>query len=357
MENGASQMKRKVLWWGRADIGYSRNVVIREAMTALGFELGDFRPRCSKLGGLEALLKRVESPDAVWVGCFRQRDVAAAASWAHRRGIPVVFDPLISQYDKAVNEFKKFSFSSAKAKRLLKREQRLFSRADIVVADTVAHADYFHEVLGVPREKIKIIYVGADSHFVPAEEKNSGGEFLRVLFYGSFLPLQGPGYIVEAARLTAGSPVRWTLVGDGPEKPKCLALAKGLDNIVFKDHIAYKDLPSAIAGYDVVLGVFGDTEKAARVMPNKFFQALACGKAVVTMRSRAYPAAVAESEAVKFVDPGNPRQLADAVLQWCYDRSSLVSATAQARRLFEYEFGSEVINSQVAGTLNEALFR
>lgn len=340
-------MSLKVLWWGRFDPGYSRNVVLREAMTSLGCSLSVLRPKCSRFGDIEAMLKGTETPDVVWVGAFRQRDVAAAVRWARRRGVKVVFDPLISQYDKSVNEFHKLKPGSIGARRLLRRESGIFRSADIVVADTVMHRDYYSEVLKVPREKLKVVYVGADSHFNSVDTVRCSSDMLEVLFYGSFLPLQGPKTIVEAARLTQGLPVRWTLIGDGPEKTGSMAAAKGLENVVFKDPVPYRDLPSVIAGFDVLLGVFGSTEKSKRVMPNKFFQALASGKPIITMRSGAYPETVLADKAVKFIDSDNASALADAVTEYLNDPGALAEATSRARSLFEREFSLKVIVSQV----------
>jgi hypothetical protein len=62
-----------------------------------------------------------------------------------------VFDPLISAYDKQVDECGKLAAGSGKALRLLAQECGLFSRVTRVIADTPMHTDYFAEMLGVPR--------------------------------------------------------------------------------------------------------------------------------------------------------------------------------------------------------------
>jgi glycosyltransferase involved in cell wall biosynthesis len=338
---------KNILWWGRFSPEYSRNVVLREVMENSGFHIADYIPVCSQFGDVEAIFRRIKTPDLVWVGCFRQRDISAAVRWARRRGVAVVFDPLISHYDKVVNEFKKYPPGSFAAKRLLSQEQQLFRLADIVVADTIKHAEYYNEVLGVPREKIKVVYVGADSHFDTPQKVREAGEVLNVLFYGSFLPLQGPNVIVEAARKTVGRPIRWTIVGDGPEKSKCVAAAKGLGNVEFRDSVPYSSLPSLISEYDVLLGIFGVTEKSLRVMPNKFFQAIASGKPIVTMISDAYPETLHDSKAIKFIPPGDADSLAKAVLEWNDNRQSLLDAASEARALYEREFGPAIIKSQI----------
>lgn len=321
-----------VLWWGRFDPDYSRNRILRKLLAELGWRVLDFHPRLSPLGDWEARLRGLPRPDLVWVPCFRQRDLAAAHRWARRQGVPLVFDPLISAYDKQVDERAKLAADSARGRRLLGWEQGLFRHADLVLADTPAHADYFAQTLGVPRERLAVVYVGAEaSLFTPAPlPEDAADKPLEVLFYGSFIPLQGPEVVVEAARLYQGPPVRWTLLGNGPLRPACEAAAQGLANVAFEDWLPYARVPARVHRAHILLGVFGTTSKAGRVIPNKVYQALACGRPVVTRRAPAYPEALRADETggVIWVEAGDVRSLADQV-------AALARAPEQLSRLGE----------------------
>lgn len=352
-------MTKTVLWWGRSDADYSRNRVLREIFSDLGWQLIDFKPRFSRFGDLEAQLKRMPAAELVWVPCFRQRDLAAAVRWGRRQQIPVVFDPLISAYDKQVFERKKFAADSRKAKSLLQWERKLFSAADLVIADTWEHARFFVETLGVAQAQVSVVPVGAEEDlFSPAAVDNANRAVPKALFYGSFLNLQGPDVIVRAARLYQGPPVVWQLLGEGPLLNECQELAAGLTNVEFLPWVPYSRLPEVIHRADILLGVFGTSEKAGRVIPNKVYQSLACGKPLVTRCAPAYPEAFCNNEelGIGWVEPGDPQQLADRVTEWVSARDNLPELGRQARRTYESHFSMASISAKLSSALQPLLF-
>jgi glycosyltransferase involved in cell wall biosynthesis len=344
---------KTVLWWGRFDPDYSRNRVLRQAYAALGWRIADFHPLLSALGDSEARLRRPPHADLVHVPCFRQRDIAAATRYARRQHVPLLIDPLISAYDKQLFERVKFSERSARAGWLRRHEQGLFQGADLVLADTPEHARFFSETLGVEPSRLHVVYVGAEESLFTPGAARAPHTPLEVLFYGSFIPLQGPQVIIDAARRYQGPPVRWVLLGNGPLLSECRKRARGLANVAFEGRLPYARLPDRIRQADILLGVFGATPKAQRVIPNKVFQALACAKPLVTCTAPAYPAElVARPESgVAWLPAGDADALARTVAGLAGQPERLVALGAQAHASYEEFFSMR----QVRGQLQQAL--
>jgi glycosyltransferase involved in cell wall biosynthesis len=350
---------RTVLWWGRFDADYSRNRILRGLLPELGWRIVDFHPLLSGTADLEARLRRLPRPDLVWVPCFRQRDYAAARRWSRARGVPLLFDPLISAYDKQVSERGKFSQGSLRARKLLSWERRLFQGADIILADTQEHARFFRDTFCVAEDRVHMVYVGAEeSLFFPdAGQEKKPGEPLEALFYGSFIPLQGAPVIVEAARRYQGPPVRWVLIGAGPELAQCKRAAAGLANVCFEPWLDYTALPERIRRADILLGVFGATPKAGRVIPNKVFQALACGRPVITRSAPAYPTELAgmPGQGMVWVPAGDALALSAALAELAARAETLPDLGRQAHASFQRYFSGAAIKASLEKALEKSL--
>jgi glycosyltransferase involved in cell wall biosynthesis len=307
---------------------------------------------------LEIAFKSFCSVELLWVPCFRQRDLAAAVRWGRRKKIPVVFDPLISAYDKQVFERKKFPERSYRARKLLRWERQLFKMADLLVADTCEHARYFSETLGADSNRIAVVPVGAEEEVFTPHSNDSIIESLpTVLFYGSFLNLQGPEVIIEAARKYTGPPVHWKLAGEGPLLDECRKQASGLANVEFAPWLPYEELPDVIHQAEILLGIFGTSAKAGRVIPNKVYQALACGKPLVTRTSPAYPASFVDNNklGIGWVAAGDPQQLADKISELLTNRAVIAEMGRQARQTYETHFSMASISASLFSALQPLL--
>jgi len=345
---------KTILWWGRFDPDYARNRIIRAMQQDLGYQIIDFHPRLSVTAAFEASVKGVKKPDLIWVPCFRQRDVLAAAKWAKSHKIPMIFDPLISAWDKQVFERKKLAPDSQQANTLLKNETIKFQQADILIADTEEHARFFQDTFDIDPHQIIVVPVGAEELlFKPAELPAKRTDIIEVLFYGSFINLQGPQLIIEAARLCKDQSIHWHFLGRGPLLSQCQQLAEGYDNIIFEDWMDYQQLPARIQKAHILLGVFGTTDKAGRVIPNKLYQSIACGRPVITRASTAYPAELQTGiESGIFQVPTNdPQALCNEVIKLNLNRELLVEAGMNARKSYEQFFSNDIIKNKLEAAL------
>ena len=355
-----SGAKKRVLWWGRFDPGYSRNRVYISLFKKLGWEVDFFFVKFSpRFGDVEAFVRGLSSrpkPSLVWVPVARQRDIAAACRWAHGRGIPVVFDPMISAWDKKVLEQKKWKADEPRAKRLLKRERKLMAMPDLVCWDTSCHVDFCAEYLNVPREKLRVLLTGTDEEvFKPQPPQSPHDGDFRVLYHGAYLPLHGTEHIVEAARMTQGMGIHWSFLGWGAYKAETEAKAAGIANITFLDKVPYTEVPRVICDHDVVLGVFGTTAKAARVIGNKVYECMACCRPTVNEFCSGYPPEAKDCKAIKFVTPGDAAAIVKAVEEYRSDWANRESYFAAARDFFERHLSMDVIVKQLENIVAEVL--
>jgi len=361
-------MAKKVLFWGRFDPGYSRNRVYAALFRELGWEVEYFFVKWfPKFGDVEAALRglgRRPLPDLVWVPVCRQRDILAACRWAHRRGIKVLFDPMISAWDKKVLEQQKWKAEEPRAQKLHARESVMMNTPDMVTWDTSCHLEFCAREFGVPRERLRVLLTGTDETvFKPIEGRGVPAppeppdKVFTVLYHGAYLPLHGTEYIVEAARMTEKEGIRWDFLGWGAYKAETEAKAAGISNIRFLDKVPYTEVPKVICAHDVVLGVFGTTEKASRVIGNKVYECMACARPTINEYCTGYPPEAKDCKAIKFIPPGDAKAIADAVRAYRDDWANREMYFAEARAFFEKHLSMRVIKEQLRAIVDETLAR
>jgi glycosyltransferase involved in cell wall biosynthesis len=251
--------------------------------------------------------------DALVVGYPGHLDLGAARKLARRR--PVVFNPLVSLADTLVGDRRRFRQGGLAARVLRSIDRRAFRAADLVVADTGAQATLF-ESLGAQR--VGVCFVGAEERlFRPGW---SPPDDFTALFVGKLIPLHGLETILAAARLAPD--VRFRVVGSGQLEG---LLEQRPANVEHVPWVEYDRLPAELHRASCALGIFGTSAKAARVIPNKAFQALACGTPLITADTPAARELLRDGESALLVPPGDPEALAEA-LRRVVERGPALSA-------------------------------
>jgi glycosyltransferase involved in cell wall biosynthesis len=291
--------------------------------------------------------RRGGPPSLVVVGFGGQLDVLLAARICRPR-VALVFAPLVSLTETLVEDRALFPPGGLRARLLTALDRAAFRAADLVLADTEAHAAYLRR-LGVAPERVAAWHFGVEPEFVTAAARAVVPR--RVLFYGRYLPLHGIDTILAAAA-RLGDRADVVLIGGGPERARMEALAAKLGaRVTWRDEVPLDALPGELAAAAVVLGVFGAGAKAAMVVPNKVYQAAAAGRALVTRDGAALREVLEPGTQCLACPPADPDALSEAIGRLLDDPSLAARLGAAARAHVLQHFGAEQVAARLAGVL------
>jgi glycosyltransferase involved in cell wall biosynthesis len=341
----------RVLYFGTYERRYPRNAQVISALRGAGVEVRErhepvWEGREEKwslgpgafarllLAELRLLARPGARADAVIVGYPGHLDLLAARRAA--RGAPVVFNPLVSLADTLVEDRGRFRRGSLAERALRTIDRRGLRSADIVVADTDAHAEFLADLAGLPLDRFEVCFVGSEERvFQPRWQPE---EPFTALFVGKLIPLHGLETILEAARLTPE--LRLRIVGSG----QLDALLAGRPaNVDWVPWVEYERLPEELHRASCALGIFGTSAKAQRVIPNKAFQALACGTPLVTADTPAARELLADGESALLVPPGDPEALAAALRRLADDPEPARQLGARGHAVYRERASEEVL--------------
>jgi glycosyltransferase involved in cell wall biosynthesis len=156
---------------------------------------------------------------------------------------------------------------------LLRLAQLLYRVADRIVVLTSGVGEYLI-TFGVPRERVVLVPNGVDVDAFAGETRASRSD-LQLVYAGAHGAANGLDVVLHAAsNVGSTNGISFTLVGDGPEKPKLVARAKELQlrNVQFREPVSKADIPSLLREADAGLMVLKEVELFRfGVSPNKLF--------------------------------------------------------------------------------------
>jgi glycosyltransferase involved in cell wall biosynthesis len=338
----------RVCYFGTYERAYPRNAQVISCLRRAGVEVQEHHVsvwdglregwsagpgRALRLAVAEArlLARPPRDFEALVVGYPGHPDLPAAKRAARKR--PVVFNPLVSLADTLVVDRRRFRPASLPARALEAIDRRTFRAADLVVADTTAHAQFFAELAGL--DEVAVCFVGAEERlFQPGWVPPAR---FAALFVGKLIPLQGVETILAAARLAPEIPFR--IVGSGQLAPLLIDQPANVEHVPW---VEYDRLPAEIRSAGCVLGIFGTTGKAQRVIPNKAFQALACGAPLITADTPAARELLTDGESALLVPPGDPGALAQTIRRLAEDSGLAQRVAKGGSRAYE-QLASEAV--------------
>lgn len=245
-------------------------------------------------------------------------DVLVVAPIARLRGVRVAWDLFISPFDTMVHDRRTHGPWHPLAVVLRAAEWLAARLVQVPFLDTQAHARRFEAMMGLAPGSVGAVPLGTDpTLFPPRRRRTARGDAMRVLFYGQFIPLHGLDTIVEAfAELQRrGAPIRLTLAGVGQESARIHARVErlGLRNVDLVGWVAAQDLPGVLEAHDIGLGIFGVSQKALTVVPNKVYEMAASQLPIVTADTPAMQEFAVGHPWVQRVPPGDAPALADCL--------------------------------------------
>jgi glycosyltransferase involved in cell wall biosynthesis len=293
-------------------------------------------------------------PDVVIVAEHNQFVVPLAWAWARQCGARLVFDPFTSLYDSDVFDRGVVAPRSLTALRRFWLDKVSMRLADHVLADTDQHRQYYAATFGLALDKLHVVPIGADDVLFAPRAQQKDRSDLVALFWGTYIPLHGIDTILRAAHLLQSYPeIAIELIGGGQthRAMRHLATELNLPATMFLPRISPAEVPAAVAKADLCLGIFGQTPKARRVVPNKVYEALAMHKPVITGDSPALREFFRSGRHLWAVPMANSAALAEAILGLRDDPATREQLAEVGYQRYLAEFTPAAIGGRVMAML------
>jgi len=344
-----------ILYLVGRELGYPRNDVLLRAFRRLGtvHVIGE-----TQAGSLSVRTGRVlvralphlltQRYDLIFVG-FYGHLLMLPISLLSRS--PVLFDAFVSTYDTLCFDRGLFAPHSIVGQFAFWLDQTSCHRADMVLLDTCAHADYFVHTFALSPDKVRFLPVGCNEDIFFPRPRAKRDTITRILYYSTYLPLHGVETVIRAAALLrAERGLHFRLIGTGPKYVRIRQLANslGLENITFVPFVPLQDLASEIADADICLGGhFGSSEKAARVIAGKTYQCIAMGKPTIVGDNAANREMFQHGHDAWLCPMNDHEALAEAILHLTNSPDLCLQLGNNARQTFLERASIQILSNQL----------
>jgi glycosyltransferase involved in cell wall biosynthesis len=168
-----------------------------------------------------------------------------------------------------------------------------------------------------------------------------------VFFYGGIIGYaQGLEIIVNVAERFKGQPIKFVLLGSGPEKDKLLDLNKklGLSNVIFAEPVGRNEIGGIIKEIDISLVPLRKLDLFMGAIPSKIFEILAMEKPILLgVDGEARELFIDEGDSGWFFEPENLDDLELKINQIVIDKTAIEAKGKNGRLYVSEKFNRDTI--------------
>ncbi len=338
----------KVCWFGIYDAGYSRNKVLLSGLHQAKVDVVEcnaieFKGLTKYIHLIRELRSLHNDYDVIFCAFPVNYNVIIARLFQKR---PIVIDAFFPLYDAYVHDRKSTQKWSLKALVYNWLDRINLRLAKLVITDTNQHKKYWETLDHSAR--IVALPVGAPTdEFYPINVIITYHNNFLVSFHGSYIPLQGVDKIFQAIKLLRNeSTIKFRFIG--PQKmfdDFHEEIRDAGDRIETISWLSTKELNKKLNEANVILGIFGDTQKTNRVVPNKVFQGIAVKKPVITKDTPAIRELFSDEEMVLTSD--DPAAIAACIVDLHHNYDIGRQKAARAYEKFTKNYSETVLGLEL----------
>lgn len=295
-------------------------------------------------------IKELKECTALYVGYPGHVDVIPAFIISKLFKLKLIFNPLVIIYTGYADDQGILKGSSLLGKAIKFGEKTIYRLCDMVIADTPYQKKHLMDEYGVSENKLAVLPIGADDkvyRFLGIKKPDN--EF-NVVYYGLFTPLHGCEYIIQAANiLKKHKDIKFVMVGKGHTFDSTFKMAQKLQlkNVIFYPDMTEIDAFDTLKEADVFLGFLQKHPSVDRIIPNKVYQGIALGKAVISARSKAIESVFKDKEDIYLCEPADGNSLAQGILILKNSSKLRNKIARNGYKLFTEKFSPKVVGREL----------